>query len=649
MIVGTAGHIDHGKSALVRALTGVDTDRLKEEKARGISIDLGFAYLPLEDGEVLGFVDVPGHERFVRNMLAGASGIDFALLVIAADDGVMPQTREHLAILDLLGVSRGLIALTKIDLVDADWRLAVEEDIRATLQSTALAEAPLLAVSSATGEGIEALRQALVSAARAHRPRRTHGRFRLAVDRCFSLSGAGAIVTGAVMSGEVRVGDSVTVSPGGLKARVRSIHAQNQPAERGIVGERCALNLAGDGVSHHQMSRGDVVLEPGLHAPTARIDAELRFLASERRALAHWTPVRVHHAAVEVAARVALLSETLIAPGETGRVQLVLDKPIAVAVQDRFILRDAAGKRTIGGGRFFDLRAPQRRRRTPQRLAQLDALAAPDAGAALAAAISRWPFFLEADAFARDRALGEAELGKVLAEVAHVRAPGKDGDSLLSPQTWSQLSASARVAVAAFHKTHPDLPGLSPKRLAKALEPALPAKVGAAVVETLIQRGVLASEGGAVRSPDHRFGLDAGDEALWARIRPMLSDEERFRPPRANELAPLLGAPEAEVRRVLKALARQRTVVEVAPDHFFRRETVEEMAVACADIAAAQPDNQITAAQFRDRLNNGRKVAIQILEYFDRRGLTLRRGDLRHIDPRKLDQFTTAPAERETA
>ena len=252
MIVGTAGHIDHGKTALVRALTGVDTDRLKEEKARGISIDLGFAYLPLEDGQVLGFVDVPGHERFVRNMLAGATGIDFALLVIAADDGVMPQTREHLAILDLLGVAQGLVVLTKIDLVDADWRAAVEEDIRATLQDTALAEAPLMAVSSATGEGIDALRRALVGAISEHSPRRAHGRFRLAIDRCFSLSGAGTVVTGAVMSGEVKVGDRVVVSPGGLEARVRSIHAQNRPAERGVAGERCALNLTGEGISRRR-------------------------------------------------------------------------------------------------------------------------------------------------------------------------------------------------------------------------------------------------------------------------------------------------------------------------------------------------------------------------------------------------------------
>ena len=639
MIVGTAGHIDHGKTALVRALTGVDTDRLKEEKARGISIDLGFAYLPLEDGQVLGFVDVPGHERFVRNMLAGASGIDFALLVIAADDGVMPQTREHLAILDLLGVSRGLVVLTKIDLVDADWRQAVEEDIRATLAPTVLAGASLLAVSSATGEGIEALRQALVAAAAEHRPRRAQGRFRLAVDRCFSLSGAGTIVTGAVMSGEVRVGDSVTVSPGGLKARVRGVHAQNRPAERGVVGERCALNLTGDGVSRHEIARGDVVVDPALNEPAVRIDAELRLLAAERRPLAHWAAVRLHHAAVEAPARVALLSDEPVSPGDVARVQLVLERPIAAAVQDRFILRDASGARTIGGGRFLDLRAPQRRRRTPARLEQLGALAEPDPAVALAAALSRWPYHLDIGAFVRDRVLGEAEARKLLADVAHVTVPGAAAAWLVSPATWTKLSASAKAAVTAFHKTHPDLPGLSPERLAKALEPALPARVGLAVVDALVARGVLASEAGAVRSPEHQFGLDAKDEALWRRIEPMLSGDERFRPPRAIELAPLLAAPEADIRRVLKAQARQKIVVEVAPDHFFRRETVEEMAQIAADIAAGQPDGQIAAAQFRDRLDNGRKVAIQILEYFDRRGLTLRRGDLRRIDPRRLEQF----------
>ena len=644
MIVGTAGHIDHGKSTLVRALTGVDTDRLKEEKARGISIDLGFAYLPLQGGAVLGFVDVPGHERFVRNMLAGASGIDFALLVIAADDGVMPQTREHLAILDLLGVSRGLVALTKIDLAAPEWVQAVEDDVRATLAPTALAGAPILPLSATTGEGIEPLRSALAAAAAAHRPRRTEGRFRLAVDRCFSLSGAGTVVTGSVMSGEVRVGDSVVVSPSGLIARVRSIHAQNRPAERGVVGERCALNLTGEDISRHAISRGDVVLDPALHAPAARIDAELAVLPGERRPLGHWTAVRLHHAAAEVPARVALLCDEPIRPGETARVQLVLDRPIAAALQDRFILRDAAGKRTLGGGRLLDLRAPQRRRRTSPRLAQLDALAQPDPTAALVAALSRWPFHIEAGGFARDRALGDAEMSKALAETPHVRIAGEDTAWLVSPQIWTQLAASARTALGDFHKAHPDLPGLSPERLTRALEPPLPTWVGLAVVRALVDRGLLAAQAGAVRSPDHHFGLDARDEALWRRIEPRLSGDERFRPPRAIELAPLLGAPEAEIRRVLKALARQQSVVEIAPDHFFRRETVEEMAAAIAGIAAADPEGQVSAAQVRDRFDNGRKVAIQILEYFDRRGLTLRKGDLRRVDMRKLDQFGASPS-----
>ena len=642
MIVGTAGHIDHGKSALVRALTGVDTDRLKEEKARGISIDLGFAYLPLDDGRVVGFVDVPGHERFVRNMLAGASGIDFAVLVVAADDGVMPQTREHLAILDLLGVSRGLVALTKVDLADAEWLGAVEEDIRASLAPTTLADAPILPVSSTTGEGIDVLRGHLAAAAAEHRPRRAEGRFRLAVDRCFSLTGPGTVVTGSVMSGEVHVGDSVVVSPSGLVARVRSIHAQNRPAERGSAGDRCALNLAGDGVSRHVIGRGDVVLDPALHAPAIRLDAELRLLAGERKPLGHWTAVRLHHAASEVGARVALLSDEQIRPGETARVQLVLDRPIAAAVQDRFIVRDAAGKRTIGGGRFLDLRAPQRRRRTPARLAQLEALAEPKAATAMAVALSRWPFHMEAGGFARDRALGEAEMREALAETPHVRIDGEDAVWLVSPNSWAQLTASGRSVVTAFHKAHPDMPGLPLGRLAKALEPALPTRVSLAVVQALVGRGVLVAQGGGVRSPDHRFGLDQRDEALWVKIQPRLSGEERFRPPRAIELAPLLGAPEAEVRRLLKAMAREQRVVEIAPDHFFRRETVDEMAAAIAEIAAAQPDGQVSAALVRDRFDNGRKVAIQILEYFDRRGLTLRRGDLRQVDRRRLEQFTGA-------
>ena len=642
MIVGTAGHIDHGKSALVRALTGVDTDRLKEEKARGISIDLGFAYLPAMDGGILGFVDVPGHEKFVRNMLAGATGIDFVLLVVAADDGIMPQTREHLAIVDLLGLTRGLVVLTKIDLVPPERRAEVAQDVRQMLQTTGLKSAQVVPVSATTGEGIAELRDRLLAAARVSALPSALGRFRLAVDRCFSLTGVGTIVTGAVLSGAVAVGDTVVVSPGGLRARVRSIHAQNAAAQRGVAGERCALNLVGEGIDKRAIARGAVVLDPVLHAPANRIDATVRLLGTEIRALAHWTPVRVYHAAAEVAARAALLEVEPIAPGGSGRIQLVLEQPIAAAVRDRFILRDASGSRTMGGGCFVDLRAPQRRRRVPARLAQLEALDHDDPGAALAIALERWPFFMDVSAFARDRALGEEQIQEILRALPHVRLAVGAATFILSPATLKRVAAETRAAVETFHRAHPELPGLTPARLAAVVQLRLPQQVYAAAVGELVKAGTFVLESGAVRLPGQRFSLDPKDTALWGRIAPHLSDKERFRPLLVKEIAEQIRAPETEVRRVLKALARQRTVVEVALDRFFRRETVEEILGLVVEIARAQKDGQFSAAQLRDRLDNGRKVAIQILEYFDGQGLTLRRGDLRRINPTRLDLVARA-------
>ncbi len=325
MIVGTAGHVDHGKTALVHALTGIDTDRLQEEKARGMTIDLGFAYLPAPDGNVIGFVDVPGHERFVHTMLAGASGIDFVLLVVAADDGVMPQTREHLAIVDLLGIKRGAVVLSKSDLADTARRAAVAAEIHATLAGTALVDAELIPVSAVTGEGIDALRCLLFEEAVRFAGRADSGRFRLAVDRSFTLHGVGTVVTGTVLSGSASVGDNVVVSPAGLSARVRSIHAQNRPAERGKTGDRCALNLAGEGITKEAIRRGDVILDPALHAPTDRIDASLRVLPGEPKPIGQWFPARLHHAAAEVGARIVLLGDDPVRPGGIAKVQLVLD------------------------------------------------------------------------------------------------------------------------------------------------------------------------------------------------------------------------------------------------------------------------------------------------------------------------------------
>jgi selenocysteine-specific elongation factor len=639
MIIGTAGHIDHGKTSLVRALTGVDTDRLKEEKERGISIDLGFAYLSAPDGSVLGFVDVPGHERFVHTMLAGASGIDFVILVIAADDGVMPQTLEHLAIVDLLGIERGAVALTKADLADPPRRAQVASEVANALSATRLAAAPVFPVSTVSSEGIDDLRRHLFDASAAPGRRAARGRFRLAVDRSFTLAGAGTVVTGTVLSGEVAVGDRVTVSPTGLTARVRSLHAHNRPAERGRAGERCALNLAGEGIAKEAIRRGDVVLDPALHAPANRIDAIVRLLPGETKPVGQWMPVRLHHAAVEVGTRVVLLEDEPLVPGGEKRVQLVLEKPIAAAVGDRFVLRDTSAQRTIGGGRFLDLRAPSRKRRTPARLAQLDALALGEPERALAALLDREPGYVDLSAFGRDRALGDDELARLVEALGVIRISARDHVVGLAPATWLQLKRGLLATLQAFHEANPDLAGIGLERLRLQLEPRLPAPAFVAVLQGMARAGEIALDGAWVKLAGHEVRLTPQDERLWARAAPLLEGTERFRPPRVRDVAGLLGVPEADVRRLAKLMARMGKVDEVAHDHFFLRSTVAEMVQIAGSLASAADKGEFTAAQFRDQVDNGRKVAIQILEFFDRHGVTLRRGDLRRINKHRLDLF----------
>ena len=646
MIVGTAGHIDHGKTSLVRVLTGVDTDRLKEEKARGISIDLGFAYLPAPDGSVLGFVDVPGHEKFVHNMLAGATGINFVLLVVAADDGVMPQTREHLAIVDLLGIERGLVALTKADLASPERRAAVIEEIRQALSATTLAGADIRPVSTVSGEGVDDLRQRLFAAAQSIDARSAQGRFRLAVDRCFTLSGTGTVVTGTVLSGAVSVGDRVVVSPAGLEARVRSIHAQDRPTERGLAGQRCALNIAGDGITKDAITRGAMVLDPALHRPTDRIDATFKLLPGETKPVTQWMPARLHHASAEVGARIVLLGDAPIAPGTEATVQLVLEKPIAAAAGDRFVLRDTTAQRTIGGGKFLDLRAPARKRRTAERLAQLAAYAFADPQAALSALLERPPYYADLSSFARDRALSEDEVARLIETTGALVVPAPNGTLVLSSARWLSLNRALLETLTQFHAAHPDLPGIGLEPLRMQLSPRLPAPGFIVFLQGRAKAGEIALDGAWVRLAGHSVRLTPEDETLWRRIAPLIGEGERFRPPRVRDIAGMLDVREPDVRRLLKLVGRMGKVDEVAHDHFFLRGTVAEMVEIIIDCAAKAPDGQFTAAQFRDRVDNGRKVAIQILEFFDRHGVTLRRGDLRRINKHRLDLFRR-PSEAE--
>lgn len=643
MIIGTAGHIDHGKTSLVRALTGVDTDRLKEEKARGISIDLGFAYLPAPDGSILGFIDVPGHEKFVHNMLAGATGIDYVLLTIAADDGVMPQTREHLAIVDLLGISRGIVALTKADLASPEQLANVTAEITQLLAGTGLADALIIPVSTVTGAGIDELREWLFDAAATMQARTATERFRLGIDRAFTLPGAGTVVTGTVLSGAVSAGDKVTISPSGLVARVRTIHAQNRPVERGVAGQRCALNLAGDGISKDAIARGEVVLDPELHAPTDRIDATLRLLATETKPITQWMPARLHHAATEVGARIVLLGDAPIAPGTEAPVQLVLDSPIAAAEGDRFVLRDTTAQRTIGGGKFLDLRAPARKRRAPERLAQLRAHAIADPEQALAASLDIAPHFADLSAFGRDRALSAAQLETIAENLGIVQAAAGDRVFALSVAVWARFKRSLLETLKQFHAANPDVPGIGLEKLRMQLEPRLPIKPFMSVLQGFVQAKEIGLDGAWVRLAGHEVRLTPADEKLWLRIEPLIGGAERFRPPRVRDVAGMLTVRELDVRRLFKLLARMGKVDEVALDHFFKRATVSEMVDIIVDLGATLPEG-FSAAQFRDRVDNGRKVAIQILEFFDRHGVTLRRGDLRRVNKHRLDLFRTAAA-----
>ncbi len=640
MIVGTAGHVDHGKTALVRALTGVDTDRLQEEKARGISIDLGFAYVPAPDGNILGFVDVPGHERFIRNMLAGATGIDFVLLVVAADDGVMPQTIEHLAIVDLLGVTRGLVALTKSDLVSPERLSEAKREIANALSATAIA-AEVVPVSAVTGAGIDCLRDALFAAAHTFGRRAAAGRFRLAVDRSFTLAGTGTVVTGTVLSGRVAVGDAVLMSPSGIEAHVRSIHTQNRPAITGQAGDRCALNLAGRDIHKDAIARGDVVLDPVLHAPTDRIDASLRLLPCEQKRLGQWTPVRLHHTAAEIAARVVPLSDETIGPGMQGVVQLVLERPIAAAAGDRFVLRDTSGQRTLGGGCFLDLRAPARKRRRPERLAQLEAHALADVREALSALLHLPPGYVDLSGCARDRALSDSEVENAVTQTGALHVAHRGGVALFAPGTWSRLTANLRGALEKFHAQNPALPGPGTEQLRLALEPRLPANILAAVLQRLARDAEVSLDGGWVRLATHSVAMTQADEALWQKIVPLIGGTARFHPPRVRDIARELVLAEDNVRRVMQFAGRKGLAHEIARDHFLTRASILEIADAIGELGATAEGGGFSIAQVRDRLETSRKIALHILEFFDRHGVTGRRGDLRLLNAARLDLFRT--------
>lgn len=630
MIIATAGHVDHGKTSLVKALTDVDTDRLEEEKRRGMSIDLGFAYADFGGELPIGFVDVPGHERFIRNMLAGVAAVDFALLVVAADDGPMPQTIEHLAILELLGLHHGAIALTKIDRVSPSRLAEAQAEIVALLASTLLRDAPIFPVASTTGDGMQALRDHLTAANRTMAARPSHGNFRLAVDRSFTLDGAGLVVTGAVFSGSAGIGDQLLVSPQGVPVRVRSIHAQNRPAEHACAGQRCALNLAGADLKRVKIARGDWIIAAAAHGPTARLDVRMHVLASEKRPLAHWTPVHLHSGATAVNARVATLEGRAIAPGESALAQLVLDTSIGALRGDRFIVRDQSAQRTIAGGVVLDPFGPERGRSKPPRIAQLAMMAHPTPVAAFMALLDADPAGINLDRFALAWNLTPDEATLLRSKVPLKVIADKEGLLGIALAHWQALHAQLCATLENWHAAQPESVGPTDTALAARLgQRARPAAMHAAV-KSLLESGVVVREGFSLRLPGHRATLSDDDAALLDKIHVALQ-EGGLRPPIVGELARTLAMEQTALVDFLTRVSLLGHLVRVAKNRFFQPATITALAQIAAQLAGDSEDGTFDAAAYRDRSGIGRNLTIQVLEFLDRAGVTCLAGDRRSM------------------
>ena len=606
----------------------MDTDRLPEEKKRGISIDIGFAYRKTAAGDIIGFVDVPGHERFVRNMLAGVCGIDYVMLIVAADDGVMPQTVEHLHIVDLLTVRRGIAVITKTDRVPAERVAEVAASVRALLAPTALAGIDVLPVSAISGEGVEQLRDALASAAREHGTREHAGRnLRYAIDRVFTIAGSGTVVTGTVFNGAVAIGDKLMLTPSGIEVRVRGIQKDGQAAQQASAGERCALNVTGADVA--QIHRGDWVVAPAIHAPTQRLDVRLQLLAGETQPLKHWTPVHLHLGTADVTARIAIRRGASVAPGASAIVQVIADKPIAALNGDRFIIRDQSAMRTIGGGTVIDPFVASTRRNAQARAAHLAALENADPAAALAALLAGSPAGVDLTQFERAMNLTPDRAAQ-LTHKPEIAIVGKEQRVALPRTIVDGIKQSAVDALTRFHRESPQATGFEVSTLRKQLAPAQPAATFTALLRDLGDEKKIEVAGSSARLPRHVATDNPADEKMWQALKPLL-DNAGFNVPPLRELAPAANLKEAILKDFLHRKARTSEVIRVTPERFYPRATLAQLAAVAQVVTQTVPGGQFTAAQYRDATGVGRGLAIEILECLDRLGITQRIGDARKM------------------
>lgn len=601
MIIATAGHVDHGKTTLLQAITGVNADRLPEEKSRGMTIDLGYAYWPQPDGRVLGFIDVPGHEKFLSNMLAGVGGIDHALLVVACDDGVMAQTREHLAILQLTGNPSLTVALTKADRVDPARVNEVHAEVEAVLAEFGFTHATLFATAATENQGIDALRDHLRQLPERTHPQ--HQRFRLAIDRAFTVKGAGLVVTGTALSGEVSVGDTLWLTGVDKPMRVRGLHAQNQPVEQARAGQRIALNIAGD-AQKEALNRGDWLLSVQPPEPSDRVIVELRC----HTPLTQWQSLHIHHAASHITGRVSLLVGDLA--------ELVLDTPLWLADNDRLVLRDISARVTLAGARVVTLNPPRRGKRKAEYLQWLHTLtAATDNAQALETHLQRDAVRL--DEFAWARQLNDNGLAALTHNASYLQA----GYSLLSSSLAARWQAKLLDALARYHDQHRDEPGPGRERLRRIALPMEDEALVLLLIEQMRAGGTIESHHGWLHLPEHKAGFTEEQQAIWLRVADLFADEPWW----VRDLAKEAGVEESLMRAVLRQAAQQGMITAIVKDRYYRNDRIVAFARMIRDLD--QLRGSTCAADFRDTLNVGRKLAIQILEYFDRIGFTRRRGN----------------------
>ncbi len=633
-VIGTAGHIDHGKTSLVKALTGQDTDRLKEEKERGISIELGFAHLDLSDGTRVGVVDVPGHERFVRTMLAGAHAMDLVVFTVAADDGVMPQTEEHFDIVHLLGVPRAIVAVTKADLVGASRVAEVKEEIGLLLSGTRFDGSPMIPCSVLTGQGLDDLRREIERTL--HSPtgdwRTEHRRvadFRLPVDRVFLLQGHGLVVTGTALSGQVRVGDQVRCLPGDQLFRVRSVQVHSETVDTAQWGQRVALNLAGH--EKPSIERGDVICSEQVTMTTDRLDARLEVRTTGKGGVRNHQRVRVHLGTAERMGTLILLgTDEKLGPKQSGLCQLVLAGPLVAMRGDRLVIRDETAQRTLGGGVVIHPRAHRHRRKEVGLLERLERLQNGSLADALSVLLEdSIEFAVPVEPLHQTLNVPASEVRAQLAAMAGVTTFDLDGESLYSrTETWLRVRSQVLHLLESFHAAQPLSPGMEMEAVRDGLDVDIPPRLFRAVVERLETDASIARDGSLLRLPTHTVRLRDDERELAQRVAALVG-REPFAPPDLKQIEREVGVSRARLGDVLRVMERERSIVRVSSDLYFARGAVDKVKDALQQHLSVSPD--ITPATFRDLFGTTRKYAIPLLEYLDREGVTIRRGDTRQL------------------